>query len=80
MTLKSSEVNVFRMPVTVPEEVMLYLEKLSLRAKATGGKKLSNTMITRATLKALMETDLDVSGVKTEEELTERIKQAFKQI
>ena len=77
---KSSEVNVFRMSVTMPEEVMLYLEKLSLSAKATGGKKLSNTMITRATLKALMDINLDVSGVKTEEELVERVKEAFRKI
>lgn len=78
--VKSPEVNVFRMPVTLPEEVMLYLEKLSLSAKATGGKKLSNTMITRATLKALMDINLDVSGVKTEEELVERVKEAFRKI
>ena len=77
--VKSPEVNVFRMPVTLPEEVMLSLEKLSLRAKATGGKKFSNTMITRATLKALMNTNLDVSGVRSEEELIERVKEAFKQ-
>ena len=64
----------------MPKEVMLYLEKLSLRAKSTKGKKLSNTMITRAALKALMDTDLDVSGVRTEEELAERDKKAFRKI
>lgn len=74
---KSSNANVFRMPVTVSEEIYAYLSQLSIKSKATGGLELPSAMITRAALRALMETDLDVSGVRSEEELVGRVKEAF---
>ena len=50
-----------------------YLDKLSNTAKFTGGFKLSRTEILRALVKAMKEMKVDVTGVKTENQLTERI-------
>lgn len=75
---KPSKENIFRVPITIPEEMFDYLTKLAIRAKVTGDRKLAITEIVRAIVSAcLMESDVDFSGVKDEEELKERIKRAF---
>ncbi len=76
---KSSEVNVFRVPITMPEELVAYLNQLSVKAKMSGGKKLPSTMIVRAAMQAIKGTNLDVSGVRTEELLVKRIEEAFEE-
>jgi hypothetical protein len=65
-----------RVPITMPEEMFTFLENVSLTSKVTGGRKLANTTIVRACVMAMMELDVDVNGVKDEEELKERILQA----
>lgn len=69
--------NYLRVPITMPEDMFLYLEELSLRSKVTGGRKLANTSIVRACVSAVMNLDVDVTGVKDEDELQERIKEAW---
>ena len=49
-------------------------------ARAAGGYKLPKTMIMRALVRLLMSLDVDPSGVKTEDELLERIGRATKKI
>lgn len=46
--------------------------------RATGGYKIPKTMIMSALISLPMQLDVDPSGVKTEEELLERILEAFK--
>ncbi|MDI6689380.1 MAG: hypothetical protein QME54_03045 [Actinomycetota bacterium] len=73
---KKSRKNYLRVPITMPEEMFSYLENLSLKSKVSGGRKLANTAIVRAAIKTLMQLDIDVTGVKDEDELKERIMEA----
>ncbi len=50
-----------------------YLESLSSVAKFSGGKKLSKTRLVEAMVRAFRSSKLDVRGVKTEEELRQRV-------
>ena len=50
-----------------------YLEALASTAKFSGGKKLSKTRLVEAMVRAFRASQLDVRGVKTEEELFERV-------
>ncbi len=71
-----SKENYLRVPITMPEEMFAYLESVSIKSKVSGGRKLANTAIVRASIMAMMDLDIDVNGVKDEEELKERIMQA----
>jgi hypothetical protein len=51
-----------------------YLEGLASTAKFSGGKKLSKTKLIEAMVRAFRLTDLDVRGVKDEQELINRVK------
>jgi hypothetical protein len=66
----------FRVPITMPSDMVSYLENLGIECKKSGGHKIANTMIVRSAIKLLMDMDLDISGVRSEEELEERIKEA----
>jgi len=50
-----------------------YLESLASTAKFSGGKKLSKTKLIESMVRALQTTNLDVRGVKTEEDLLKRV-------
>ncbi|MBI2328174.1 MAG: hypothetical protein HYU85_00740 [Chloroflexi bacterium] len=50
-----------------------YLETLASTAKFSGGKKLSKTRLIAAMVRAFSATNLDVRGVKTDEELFKRV-------
>jgi len=50
-----------------------YLENLATTAKFTGGRKLSKTKLIEAMVRAFRTSDLDVQGVKTDEELYRRV-------
>jgi hypothetical protein len=65
-----------RVPITMPEEMFAYLEEMSLKAKVTKGKKLPNTAIVRAAVSAMMEMDVDFTGVVDEDQLKDRIMEA----
>ena len=79
-TARSRE-NYFRVPVTMPREMNDWLERLGSEAKEQGGFKLSKCEIVRATLRALREAQshLDVSEVRSEDTLVDRITAAFTQ-
>jgi hypothetical protein len=50
-----------------------YLEALASTAKFSGGKKLSKTKLIEAMVRAFRKTDLDVRGVKDDQELLNRV-------
>ena len=50
-----------------------YLETLASTAKFSGGKKISKTRLIEAMVRAVSATNLDVRGVKTNEELLKRV-------
>jgi len=68
----------FRVPITMPSSMVAFLENLGIECKRSGGHKIANTMIVRTLVRLLMDLDLDISGVKSEEELESRIKDAAK--
>ena len=68
----------FRVPITMPSDMVSYLEDLGIQCKKSGGHKIANTMIVRAAIRLIMELDPDISKVKTEEELESRFKEAAK--
>jgi len=65
-----------RVPITMTDKMINFMESMSLKSKMTGGYKIPNTAIVRACLKALMELDVDPSGLKNEDELKDRILRA----
>ena len=69
-----------RVNLTLPDELDRVLQELGNDARATGGYKVPKTMIMRALVRLLMTLNVDPSGVKTEDELLERILQAAKKL
>lgn len=67
-----------RVNLTLPDELDRVLQELGNDARATGGYKIPKTMIMRALVRLLMTLDIDPSGIRTEDELLERILQAVK--
>ena len=66
----------FRVPITMPSDMVSFLENLGVECRKSGGHKIANTMIVRSLIRLLIGLDLDISGVKSEEELEKRIKDA----
>ena len=69
----NKRLNIKRISTFLKPKELEYLDKLSNKAKFTGGFKLSRTEILRALVKAMREMKVDVTGVKTEDQLKERI-------
>ncbi|HDP70626.1 MAG TPA: hypothetical protein ENN38_07480 [Actinobacteria bacterium] len=68
--------NYIRIPITMPDDMVSYLEENSLKSKITGGHKLANTEIVRACVNAIRELGLDYTAVKDEDDLKDRILEA----
>ena len=50
-----------------------YLEGLSSTAKVSGGRKVSKTRLIQAMVRAFRQSNLDVRGVRTDDELLKRV-------
>jgi hypothetical protein len=62
-----------KLSVFLNREEDAYLEHLASTAKFSGGRKLSKTKLIEAMVRAFRTTQLDVRGVKTDEELFQRV-------
>ena len=62
-----------KLSVFLNREEDAYLEALASTAKFSGGKKLSKTKLIEAMVRAFSTTELDVRGVKTNEEFFHRV-------
>ncbi|MFC1931288.1 hypothetical protein ACFLXJ_03715 [Chloroflexota bacterium] len=62
-----------KLSVFLGSEEDTYLENLASMAKFSGGKKLSKTKLIEAMVRGFHTTELDVRGVKTDEELLKRV-------
>jgi hypothetical protein len=62
-----------KLSVFLKREEDAYLENLASTAKFSGGKKLSKTKLIEAMVQAFRSTNLDVRGVKDDEELLKRV-------
>ena len=65
--------------VSLNRKQVCFLDGISKTCKFTGGRKLTRTSIIRAFLIAGKKLDIDVNGVRTEEELKERMLGSFKE-
>jgi len=70
---KPSETAMIKLSVFLNREEDAYLENLASTAKFSGGKKLSKTKLIEAMVRAFRNTNLDVRGVKDDEELLKRV-------
>ena len=70
---ESPRTDMIKLSVFLHREEDAYLENLASTAKFSGGKKLSKTKLIEAMVRAFRTTNLDVRGVKTDEELLERV-------
>ena len=70
---KQIEVTRIKLSVFLSRQEDAYLENLASTAKFTGGKKLSKTKLIEAMVRAFSTANLDVRGVKTDEELLIRV-------
>jgi len=61
-----------KLSVFLNREEDAYLENLASTAKFSGGKKLSKTKLIEAMVQAFRKTNLDVRGVKDDQELLKR--------
>ncbi len=68
----------YRAELTLPEALDKFLVEFGEESKRTGGYKLPKTEIIRALIRVLIKLNVDVDGVKDEDELVERIMQAIK--
>ncbi len=68
----------FRVPISITKDMERWLQNLANEMKSSGGYKLPKSYIIRALLDAAMTLKIDVSGVKSEEELVKRILSAIK--
>ncbi|MCB9772255.1 MAG: hypothetical protein H6754_06855 [Candidatus Omnitrophica bacterium] len=66
------------MPISITKEMDAWLQELASEMKASGGYKLPKSYILRALIDAAMHLKVDVSEVKTEEELAARFLSAIK--
>jgi hypothetical protein len=71
--------SVIKLSVFLNRDEDAYLESLASTAKFSGGKKLSKTKLIEAMVRAFRKTDLDVRGVKDEQELINRVSAQVKQ-
>ena len=67
------KVPVIKLSVFLRREEDAYLESLASMAKFSGGKKISKTRLIEAMVRAFRGSQLDVRGVKTDEELINRV-------
>jgi hypothetical protein len=75
----SPKASMIKLSVFLNREEDAYLEGLASTSKFSGGKKLSKTKLIEAMVRAFRKTDLDVRGVKDEQELLNRVSAEVRQ-
>ena len=72
-TVEQPKIATIKLSVFLNRDEDTYLETLASTAKFSGGKKLSKTKLIEAMVQAFRSSKLDVRGVKTDEELFQRV-------
>ncbi len=70
---KQLTTTMIKLSVFLNRQEYAYLETLASTAKFSGGKKISKTRLTETMVQAFSATELDVRGVRTSEELFQRL-------
>jgi len=71
--LEQPETSMIKLSVFLNRQEDAYLENLASIAKFSGGKKISKTKLVEAMVRAFSTTELDVRGVRTDDELLKRV-------
>ena len=71
--VETTGVAIIKLSVFLNHDEDRYLENLSATAKFSGGRKISKTRLVAAMVRAFSTVNLDVRGVRTDEELFERV-------
>jgi hypothetical protein len=66
---RSTAGDYIRLNLTLPDELDRMLQEFGSDARAAGGYKIPKTTIIRALIRLLMTLEVDLSGVRTEEDL-----------
>lgn len=69
--------NLFRMSISITQDMESWLQGLSNTMKATGGYKLPKSYLIRGVLNAVMELDINIKGIKNEKQFKSKIIRAF---
>jgi hypothetical protein len=69
----AAQSSMIKLSVFLNRDEDAYLEALASTAKFSGGKKLSKTKLIEAMVRAFRKTELDVRGVKDDQELLNRV-------
>jgi hypothetical protein len=72
-TVGMPKLAMIKLSVFLNREEDTYLEALASTAKFSGGRKLSKTKLIETMVRAFRRTDLDVRGVKDDQELLNRV-------
>jgi hypothetical protein len=64
--------------VSLNKKQIYFLDEISKNCKFSGGRKLCRTSIIRAFLRVAKKLDIDISGIKSEAELKERMLTSFR--
>ena len=75
--LKAEETKTRQSAVFLEERQIDWLEEKRLEARRNGGKAIRKAAIIRALLDVAMEKRVDLTGLKDEEEITQRIKHSL---
>ncbi len=67
----------FRVNLTLPIELDRTLSDVGPITWSKGGSKIPKTVILRALIRMFMELDVDLAGVRTEEEFLERLRESI---
>jgi hypothetical protein len=67
----------FHLNITLPNELDVAIADVGNRARASGGRKIRKTEVLRALVRFMIELDVDVSGVKSEDDFFSRLRDAF---
>ena len=70
---ESPSASMIKLSVFLNRQEDAYLEALAAKAKFSGGKKISKTKLIENMVRAFSTTELDVQGVKTSDELLQRL-------
>ena len=68
--------DVFRLNLTLSQELDAEIDDVGYRARATGGARLAKTEVIRAACRLLLELKPDLNGVRDEDELLRRLRAA----
>jgi hypothetical protein len=71
--VEETGVSIIKLSVFLRREEDAYLEGLASTAKFSGGRKISKTKLIEAMVRAFRGSNLDVRGVKTDDELFDRV-------